>query len=185
MKHPTENILCFVKYYLPGYKSGGPVRTISNFVRTFHEDFNITVVCYDRDSGSSAPYKGIKQNHFSNHTYSKVFYLKKSFFDFFIISKICLSNFPIDYIYLNSFFSFKFSLLPLLIFSFRRIHSRRIILAPRGELSSSSLCLKSLKKNFYISIFSFCICRIKLYGKPQARTKRLILTIFSLQQKFS
>ena len=25
-------ILCFIKYYLPGYRSGGPVRSIVNFV---------------------------------------------------------------------------------------------------------------------------------------------------------
>ena len=37
-------ILCFVAYYLPGYRSGGPVRTIANFVDHLGDEFDIRIV---------------------------------------------------------------------------------------------------------------------------------------------
>ena len=55
-------------------------------------------------------------------------------------------------IYLNSLFSYRFTILPMII---ARIKSRRaaVVLAPRGELSSGALVLKRSKKRIYIALF--------------------------------
>ena len=34
-----KKIICFIKYYLPGYKSGGPVRTIANLINKIGNDY--------------------------------------------------------------------------------------------------------------------------------------------------
>lgn len=44
MSSPRPVILCFVKYYLPGYRSGGPLRTIVNFIEHFGDEFDIRIV---------------------------------------------------------------------------------------------------------------------------------------------
>ena len=42
-------ILCFVDYYLPGYKAGGPLRTIINMVSQLGGEFEFLIVTRDRD----------------------------------------------------------------------------------------------------------------------------------------
>ena len=55
-------------------------------------------------------------------------------------------------VYLNSFFDYRFTILPLFI---TRITSRKtpVVLAPRGELSSGALALKWRKKRVFITAF--------------------------------
>ena len=53
-------ILTSVGYYLPGYKSGGPIRTIANLVDRLGDEFQFKIVTADRDSGDEKPYRNIK-----------------------------------------------------------------------------------------------------------------------------
>jgi glycosyltransferase involved in cell wall biosynthesis len=57
-----------------------------------------------------------------------------------------------DVVYLNSLFSARFSILPLLSSRFRH-PKRRIILAPRGELSTGALEIRAVKKRLYLAVF--------------------------------
>lgn len=52
-------ILAFVKYYLPGYKTGGPLRTLEHMVAQLGGDFLFRVVTSDRDAGDTWPYPGV------------------------------------------------------------------------------------------------------------------------------
>ena len=49
-----KKILCFVEHYEPSYKWGGPVHAIKNFVDQLNNEFNIYIVCRDRDHGDKA-----------------------------------------------------------------------------------------------------------------------------------
>ena len=53
-------------------------------------------------------------------------------------------------IYLNSFFSIRFSLFPLLITKF--ILKTPILLAPRGEFSAGALAIRSIRKKLYLCL---------------------------------
>ena len=48
-----------VRYYLPGYKSGGPVRTIVNLVDHLGDDIDFRIVTSDRDALEDAPYANV------------------------------------------------------------------------------------------------------------------------------
>src|SRR5690606_23072653 len=52
-------ILTFVHYYLPGYKSGGPVRTIANMVEHLSDQLDFWIVTSDRDALDSDPYPNV------------------------------------------------------------------------------------------------------------------------------
>ena len=53
-------VLIIVHHYLPGTKSGGPVRTISNLVEQLGDDFDFRILTTDRDHRDLAPYPDIE-----------------------------------------------------------------------------------------------------------------------------
>jgi len=53
-------ILTFVGYYLPGYKAGGPIRTVANMVERLGNDFQFKIVTADRDLGDTDNYSSVK-----------------------------------------------------------------------------------------------------------------------------
>ena len=71
-------ILCFVGHYLPGYRSGGPIRSISNLVENLGDEFKIHIICSDRDLSDKEPYANINTNTWKTvekHRWLKLFRL--------------------------------------------------------------------------------------------------------------
>ena len=52
-------ILVLTGCYLPGFRGGGPLRTIFNAVNSLHGDFDFHILTADRDLGDAAPYPGM------------------------------------------------------------------------------------------------------------------------------
>jgi len=148
-QQPNLKILTSVGYYLPGYKSGGPIRTLANMVDRLGDEFEFRIVTADRDSGDEKPYPEIKINDWNRVGKADVFYMslkRRSLNDF----KRLLCSIEYDILYLNSFFSPHFTIKPLLLRRFGLIPDKPLILAPRGEFSPGALGLKSLKKRMYL-----------------------------------
>ena len=145
-----KRILIFTGFYLPGLKGGGPIRTISNLVSHLGDEFDFYIITSDHDLGDNLPYSVIEPNSWNQVGKAKVYYFptKRSIFQLYdIINKI---NY--DVIYLNSFFSLKFTIFPLLIRRFGKLKVKPIILAPRGEFANNALSLKKLKKSIFMKI---------------------------------
>jgi len=142
--------LTSVGYYLPGYKSGGPIRTIANLVDRLGDEFQFKIVTADRDSGDEKPYRNIKVADWNSVGKAMVFYipLKKRSLRCF---RRLLCSTEYDILYLNSFFSPHFTIKLLLLRRLRLIPDRPLVIAPRGEFSPGALGLKSLKKRVYIT----------------------------------
>ncbi len=49
-------ILTFNRYYLPGYRAGGPIRTLANTVAQLGEEFSFRIITLNHDSGVDTPY---------------------------------------------------------------------------------------------------------------------------------
>jgi len=152
-------ILCFVSHYLPSYRSGGPVRTISNFVAHLGDEFDIRIVTSDRDMFDTQPFKNVKLNTWNTVGKARVFYASDRILTLQGLSKL-LRDTPHDVLYLNSFFAFSFTVLPLLVRHLRLAPMRPCVIAPRGEFSAGALELKALKKRLYI----FVVKVIRFYG---------------------
>jgi len=142
-------ILIFVSYYLPGYKAGGPLRTIANIVEHLSDDFEFWILTRDRDLGDDASYANVVINEWNNIGNAHVFYLSPDRQTLDGMTDI-INNTPHDVLYLNSFFDPIFTLKPLLARRFGRVKDTPVVLAPRGEFSVLALRLKSLKKSIYI-----------------------------------
>ncbi len=154
-----KSLLIFTSYYLPGFKAGGPIRSISSFVSNLNSHFDISVITRNYDIGDRKKCYSITPN--SWHITDKYRTLYISFFSFplffFLLNKIRVSDYK--YIYFNSFFDFKFSIAPVLylkLINFFGFSSGcKIIIAPRGEFSDSALNNKYFLKFFVIFIYKF------------------------------
>jgi glycosyltransferase involved in cell wall biosynthesis len=149
-------ILCFVAYYLPGFRSGGPVRTIANFIEHLGDEFDMCIVTRDRDALDSSPYANVVVDRWNTVGNARVFYASSQTLTLRGVERL-LNNTPHDILYLNSFFSWAFTGLPLLARRLRLAPKLPCVVAPRGEFSQGAIALKAVKKQIYLWL-------IKMFG---------------------
>ena len=142
-------VLLLTAFFLPGYKGGGPIKSISNLIESTSECVGYKVIASDRDLGDKFPYHEVAIGQWNTIDNFSVFYSEFGLVGLKRLYKI-ISSEDYDVIYLNSFFSIRFSLIPLL---FAKTFNKPIVLASRGELSEGALTLKSFKKKLYIFLF--------------------------------
>lgn len=153
MTPPSESarprVLVICDYYLPGYKSGGGMRTIVNTVERLSDEFEFFVLTRDHDGkGDRTPYPGIRYGEWIAVGEARVKYLHQSAIKRTSIED-AVKEVMADVVYLNSIFS-------TLTFHVLRTRSNdravfpRTLLAPCGELSSGARRSKKLKKAAYI-----------------------------------
>lgn len=146
----NPKVLIFCNYYTPGFRGGGPIRTISNLVNILGHDFDFYVVTADRDIGDAGTYKTVKRYQWTAVGLAGVFYVASGMKGIWKISSLLKMN-RFDVLYLNGCYSFQFSIFPLL--AMRLLHRQvPIILGPRGEFSSGALGIKPLKKNLFFFV---------------------------------
>lgn len=152
-------ILTFIDYYLPGYKGGGPIRTLVNFVEQLGEEIKLKIVTSDRDLGDETPYHGVSANVWGRVGKADVRYVSPDKFSFFFVRQL-MRDTTFDVIYLNSFFSYRGAIKPLLLRRLAMVRNVPVILAPRGEFSPGALALKALKKRVFMRLSKM----VGLYG---------------------
>ncbi len=138
-------------YYIPSVKGGGPIQSIKNLVDNLSDKIDFYIVAADRDLGDDKPFENIKVNEWISVGNAKVFYIDITQLTWKKIADIINSvNYKV--MYLNSFFDYKFSIIPILLRKLNKIRVKKIVLAPRGQFSPGALGLKSVKKFFYIKL---------------------------------
>ena len=149
MNKKTVNVLAFAGYYLPGYKGGGPIKTIANLLAYTGKGVNCSLITRDHDLGDTEPYTTVKPGKWNSTESTPVFYSQTGIKGLIQILKILTAR-KHDVVYLNSFFSARFSFFPLLI---ARLLGQKVVLGPRGEFSEGALSLKVGKKNVFIRLY--------------------------------
>lgn len=142
-------ILTSVAYYLPSYKSGGPVRTIANMVDQLGDELDFRIVTADRDFLDTQPYSNVVIDGWNSVGKAMVFYASPINRSLRSLARL-ISGTPHDVLYLNSFFNPVFTLRPHLARRLGLIPKRPTVIAPRGEFSEGALALKWWKKLPYI-----------------------------------
>ena len=142
-------ILVFVSYFLPGFKAGGPPRTIANLVAALGRDFEFSIITRDRDLGDREPYDGLEPDRWVPWGEARVIYLSPANQTFSAIARL-LREAPHDVLYLNSLFDLRFTTLPLFARRLGRAPRASVVIAPRGECAPAALALKRRRKALYL-----------------------------------
>ena len=71
-----RKILIITGRYLPGYRDGGPVRSIVNLTQWMGGEYDLRIMCLDRDHGDDRPYPDITAGEYNTVGSAKVWYTK-------------------------------------------------------------------------------------------------------------
>ena len=145
-----KKTLILIGSYLPGYKIGGPQRTIENLVEVFGKRAEIYIYTQDRDMGDVSPYEGIECYKWLDVGCAKVMYAPSSAY---LGKKFKEIYFEFDNIYSCGLFE-KYSIKLLLLHKKYQCLNKKIFIAPMGVFSCEALAQKAFKKNFFFNVFS-------------------------------
>lgn len=143
-----KKILILTGRYLPGYKDGGPVRTLKNLTDSIGDRYKFTICCADRDHGDVKAYDNIKVNETNSVGNVDVFYVKDGKFSFSIIKKLASAN---DIVYVCGPYN-SYAIKALIL---KRLGLIKVpfVLAPMGSFSKGALNIKSAKKKIFLTLF--------------------------------
>lgn len=145
-----KKILIIAGYYIPSVKAGGPIQSIKNLVDNLGDSIDFYILAADRDLGDAEPFNNITVDDWTVVDKAKVYYTDLRSLNGKKIKRI-VDDIGCDVLYLNSFFSFKASILPILLNRFNIFNNIKIIIAPRGQFSQGALSLGKWKKKIYIA----------------------------------
>lgn len=151
MKH--KRVLIFTEWFTPGFKAGGPITSVANFVRQLKGKLDIFVFTTDTDLGDQSPYVGVSSDQWTKADGFSVYYSSRNSLSRQKIQSMIRKVSP-DVVFLNSMYSLYFTIIPLLVRQ-EGGRSYRIILSPRGMLRGSALSIKPLKKRVFLAL-----CRV-------------------------
>lgn len=144
-----KKILIIMGRYLPGYKTGGPVRSTKNLVDALGKEYDIRILCQDRDIGDKDRYPGIEINTWNQVGNAKVYYIPEKGFDAELL--IQLSK-DVDIFYLWGCFN----VYTMRVLYLKHIKKIRIpvVVASMGLFSPNAFRMKYPKKKAVITLFN-------------------------------
>lgn len=151
-------VLLLLPHYLPGYRYGGPVRSVANLVEALGGEYAFRVASLDRDLGDAAPYAGIEPNRWHPSGSGEALYLPPSRGLGPIVR--LLRDTPHDVLHLHSLLSPSMTQRPLLARRLGLAPAPPLILAPHGELSPGALALKPRRKAVFLALAA----RVRLHA---------------------
>ncbi|HKL72108.1 MAG TPA: glycosyltransferase [Marinilabiliaceae bacterium] len=149
MKNPVKSrVLVFIDWYSPGYKAGGPVRSMINMTEHLAGEFDFFIVSRDSEYGESTPYDSVNSNAWNELSSGVKVWYSSAGTPSLKLWKQLITEINPDVVYINGIYSPKFSLLPVI--AARRMKCKTIIVAPRGMLATSAINVKQCKKNLFL-----------------------------------
>lgn len=149
MNNPIKKVFIFCDYFYPAYKAGGPIKSISNLIRNFADRVDFYIITRANDLGDKRILPNIIVNAFHKKNNYNIIYLRKSLIGQ-ILFFLSLDISKHDIFFFNSFFSLKYTIIPILTIHFLRGFKNKTILAVRGEHSKAAKNIKKLKKKLYL-----------------------------------
>lgn len=146
------NVLTLLPSYLPGYKAGGPIRSIANLVAALGEEVHFRIVTSDRDLGDEDPFSSVAVNRWVRVGRADVLYLRPGVRGLTHLWTLLRSVDENSVLYINGLFPRRLSMLPVLMRWLKLCRPRSVVLAPRGEFSPGALRLKRVRKALYITV---------------------------------
>jgi glycosyltransferase involved in cell wall biosynthesis len=156
---PALRVLATCRAFEPGFRAGGPIRSLAVITATLPPAVAFMLVTSDRDLGAAEPYPGMS-GRWIDRGRARIFYLNHRSAGQWarLLRELLASRF--DVLYVNSLWDPLFSVVPVLGFRLGLLRADTVVLAPRGELDPGALSQKAAKKRALLPLF-----RLILRGK--------------------
>ncbi|WP_204035410.1 glycosyltransferase [Micromonospora qiuiae] len=155
----TYRVLATVGAFEPGFRGGGPVRSVAWIADTLPADIELLLVTADHDLGCAEPYPELSGRWIRRNDECDVFYLSPKSLPGWLRAARRIRSRPLDLLYVNSLWS-RYSIVAILAAASRLVRVRAILVAPRGELLPGSLGLKRPKKQAFLRIWAPLLKRL-------------------------
>ena len=149
----ANKVLVLADYYVPVCEATGPVSSLMSVMKALSGAKNFHLITRFKGKKIKHAPNNIQPDKWINRDECLIYYNRNNLSCLKSIWACAKSD---EYItlYCNSFFSFFYSILPLLVFKLFANRSKiNIIISPRGELSCDALSIKPFRKQSYL-VFS-------------------------------
>ena len=143
---PTKKIFITIPWFLPAFRAGGPIQSVANLVKEFHEDVEYLIFCGDTDL-NGAELENIETNtwtQFNEHTH--VWYAGPQKISDTLVKQVEIQK-P-DLLFIIGLYSWHYNIVPMIF-----CKGPKKILSTRGMLHPGALSQKKWKKKFYLQLF--------------------------------
>jgi len=172
-----KKILIFSDWFYPGYKAGGPIKSVTNLSLALQKKYDVYVFTSDTDINENIPYSSVISNTWSKpyiNSNVQVYYCSKTNLNTNCIYKIICEVAP-DSVYLNHMWSFWFVIQPLFV-CYLRFRQIKIVLCPRGALFEGSM--HYLNKYFKKRVLLLILKTLRIH-------KRIVFHSTTLNEKYT
>ncbi len=138
-----RTVLIITGRYLPGYRDGGPVRSLINLTDTFGDEYDIRIMCLDRDHGDTKRYPGITLHEYNDVGKAKVWYTER-----FTEQAVMTLAADADVVYVCGPYS-DYARTAMRLKKSGKIRAL-LYIAPMGSFSAGAYNIKGIKKRLYI-----------------------------------
>ncbi len=146
-----RKILILAGRYLPGYKDGGPVRTLINLTDLLGDEYEFRLAVLDRDHGDTERYPNIKVNEWNQVGKAKVWYYPEGAMNKKRIRQLAQD---VDLIYTCGFYD-GYGYKTLALNRRKKLYGKPVVVASMGSFTPGALSQKTFKKQLFISL---CKC---------------------------
>jgi len=142
-----KTVLVFIDWFLPGYKAGGPIRSVANMIDHLAGQYRFYIITRDTDYCETIPYAAVQSDAWNEYLPGvEVYYFSKENLNRKNMLRV-IESVDFDVAYINGVYSWHFSILPLILL---KKTNARIVVASRGMLSGQALGVKGLKKRLFL-----------------------------------
>lgn len=144
---PFPRVLIPCQYYPPAVRAGGAPRSIAAIVAEESPRSSVEIITSNTDLGTGRPFSRAETDPV-DHALPNASITRYSSREVWVAlwQRLRRRAAGFDILYLNSMFSPRYTLWPLLLMATGLAPRRRILLAPRGELNDGALAIKPYRK---------------------------------------
>lgn len=143
-----KKILISIDWFLPGTRSGGPVRSYANLIAHLGEYFDFYILTRDTDYCSDEVYPNVVSDAWNRRdAHTQIYYFSRQNLNRKNIKEV-VGKANCDFLYVNGIYSWYFSILPVLLF-----HNKiKTIVSARGMLNPHAVGVKATKKKLFLRL---------------------------------
>ncbi len=139
-------IFITIPWFHPAFRAGGPIQSVANLVREFHDEVEYYIFCGDTDLKGGALENITTGEWIPYNNYTKVWYAHHKKISDSLVEQVEAVKPQI--LYIIGMYSWHFNMVPLIF-----CKGPKKILSVRGMLHPGALSQKKWKKKIYLQVF--------------------------------